>query len=145
MDNPMTADHVPILFLSMGISFGMILASTLGGPPFRWKHAFQHITWIVRVRLRAFDLPIIHVLYNVSSLTFALAFLCRRRSGAWLVRMYYVQVCIATIVHIALVSFFLCFRMSPHTLIPYLVTWYTLVGRDTWCDDLVSLCVNGRD
>lgn len=135
--------HVPILVLSMGVSFGMMLASMLGGPPFRFKHAFQHIVWMVRIRIRAFDLPIIHVLYNVSSLTFALAFLCRRQTGPWkscLLYMYYTQVFVATTVHIALVTAFVCYRMSHYTLVPYLVSWYTLVGRDTWCDDLVSQC-----
>jgi hypothetical protein len=135
---------VRILYMSMIVTTGMMVASRLGGTPYRWKHAFQHVMWMVRVRLKEFDLPILYVLYNVSSLTFVLAYLCRHKSlvRSCLLHVYRVQVLVATLVHVVFVGLFVLLRMSHQTFVPYMVAWITLVWRDTWCDDLVLHCIN---
>ena len=130
-----------IIILSMMVSFGMVLTSMVGGPPFRCKHVLQYVMFVNRVRVRAYDIPVIHVMYNVAGLTFAFAvLLCKNFQvyTALIRRLYQVQVTIATIMHVYYVTTFVVFYMSRYNALSYLVSWLALVWQDTWCDDLVE-------
>ena len=129
-----------IFVLSMMVSFGMMLASVVGGPPFRLRHALQHVMFMIRVRVRAYDIPVIHVMYNVVGLTYAFAvLLCKHfeKYTTLMIRLYKVQVTIATAMHVYYVLLCVVFHMSKYNVVSYLVSWLILVWQDTWCDDLV--------
>lgn len=133
-------DFTIIFVLSMTASFGMMLASVVGGPPFQRRHALQHVMLMIRVRERAYDIPVIHVMYNVTGLNYAFAVLfCKhfQKYTAFMMRLYQVQVAIATTMHVYYVAMFVVFYMSRYNAVSYLVSWLVLVWQDTWCDDLV--------
>ena len=133
-------DFTIIFVLSMMASFAMMLASFVGGPPLRPKHTLQTVVFMTRVRVRAYDIPVIHVMYNVAGLNYAFALLLCKHFPKYTVlmtRLYQVQVAITTMMHVYYAFMFVVFHMSERNVVSYLVSWLILVWQDTWCDDLV--------
>lgn len=137
--------HGANIVMSLLMAFGMMFASNVGAPPFSLSHALQHIVFMMRLRVCAFEAAI-HLMYNMTNMIHVIILVLMRNGLS--VRLYHVLtvlqkalVYFVTMTHFTYVVWFVTIAgisMSHMNLVFHVVCWWALVWKDSWSDDLVA-------